>query len=341
MNQDALFAHPRPDPARLRETHELQRIEVSHDRALSFGLLKPRAMAVAMPGTFEPEARGVPEPLAAFGLPPSLTGPRLGVSGHTLEWEVDPLEWLRWLAAKSGWGVALAKTHVCRGGPRYELAALREKDGEVLVRRTLAVRSGPRLIRCDAFAPHRIWSQWHDPLWFALDSFHLGHPSRGPVEELVVRGGPLVGFALPGSWDARGDGSEQAMSWALQPVRDVQRGAAIQLWASALAHAPSAEHRRAAMWRELTDTDATLGAVLSAQRPGFDTLVPGWLGQWQASIRTPSGDGVAVVAQREHESVAIDYRLTAPAAGTDHLDWMRASRALDIVISTSQPRPLQ
>ncbi|MBV1861567.1 MAG: hypothetical protein KUG77_24325 [Nannocystaceae bacterium] len=339
MNQDALFSHPEADRARLRRTHELVRVEVTHEPAMSFGLLKPLAMAAAIPSAFEPVARGVPEPLAAFGLPPSLTGPRLGVSGHTLEWEVDPLQWLRWLAAKSGWRVALAKTHVCRGGPGYELAALRERDGEVVVRRTMAVRSGPRLVRCDACAPHRIWSQWHDPLWFALESFYLGHPRRGPVEELVLRGGPLVGFAMPGSWDARGDGDDAGMSWALQPVRDVQRGAALLLRASPLAAAVSAEQRRRALWRELADTEATLGAVRSAARPGFGELVPGWVGQWQAALQSPGGEGVAVLAQREHEGIALDYVLTAPAAGTDHLDWMRATRALDVVISTSQPRP--
>ena len=338
MSQDALFFHPDPDPGELRRTHELQRIEVVHDPDLSFGLFKPLGMTVATPAAFEATARGAPEPLAAFGLRPNLQGPRLGVSGQILEWEVDPLEWLRWLATKSGWRVALAKTHPGKGGPRYELAALRERDGEVVVRRTMAVRSGPRLVRCDASAPHPLWAQWHDALWFSLRSFYLGRPSRGPVEELVVRGGPLLGFAIPGSWDARGEGGDHGMHWALQPVRDVQRGAALQVHAAPLADVPLPDQRRAAVWQTLAATGATVGSARAVERPDFASLVPGWVGQWQAAVRSPEVSSVVVLVQREDEGVALDYVLSAPAAGTDHIDWMRATRGLDVVLATSQPR---
>lgn len=44
-------------------------------------------------------------PIAAFGYPPRLQGPRLGVSSQTLRWEVDPMEWLRWQAVRQGWRV--------------------------------------------------------------------------------------------------------------------------------------------------------------------------------------------------------------------------------------------
>jgi hypothetical protein len=339
MSHNALFSYPEPNPDELRKTHEEQRIEGSHDASLSFTLRKPLAMSVAMPSAFAPTSRGVPEPLAAFGLKPSLQGPRLGVSCHALEWEVDPLEWLRWLCAKSGWKVALATAHSSPGGPRYEIAALRDMGGKVVVRRTIAVRSGTRLVRCDASATLPLWSVWHDALWFALDSFRLGRPGRGTVEELVVRGGHLLGFAMPGSWDARGDGGANGMLWALQPIRDVQRGAALQIRAFPQDKARPADERRSIMLNDISNAGARLGAALQAERADFASLVPGWVGQWQAAAQTEEGDGVVVLAQRECDGVALDYLLTAPAAGTDHVDWMRATRALDLVIATSQLRP--
>ena len=131
------------------------------------------------------------------------------------------------------------------------------------------------------------------------------------------------------------------MNWALQPIRDVQRGAALQIHAAPLAYVPPAPQRRAAVWQALAATGARVGSVSPASRPDFESLVPGWLGQWQAALRTPEhdSDSVVVLVQREHEGIALDYVLSAPAAGTDHLDWMRATRALDVVLTTSQPRP--
>ena len=343
MSQDALFTHPKPNPKRVAKTHEIRRIEVAHDSGLSFGLPVLQGMATAVPTTHVPHEHGRPEPLALFGFaadPGAPQSPRLLVCAQTLEWEVDPLEWLRWLWIKEGWIVGLAQTHPGPGGPRYELAALKTIDGTVMVRRTIAIRSGPRLVRCDASAPMEVWGQWHDALWWSLDGFHLGRVVPGSIESLVVREGPLLGFAIPGSWDARGHGSdEEGMAWALQPVRDVQRGAAIKVHAQRLDGAPLAELRRASLWREMRDSGAAMGAVLTAKREDFVRFVPGWLGQWQAAVAMSKGDGVVVLVQREDAGVALDYVLTAPAAGTDHVDWMRATRALDVVISTSLPMP--
>ena len=53
-----------------------------------------------------------------------------------------------------------------------------------------------------------VWADWHDALWWALDGFHLGRSAPGTIEEMLVHDGPLLGFAVPGSWDARGRGSE-------------------------------------------------------------------------------------------------------------------------------------
>ena len=338
-DESVLFQHPSVDPEILAQTHELRRIEVTHDPGMSFELATPVAMATAMPKSHVPPGRNRPMPLALFGLRPALEGPRLLVCAQTLTWEVDPLEWLRWLWARAGWRVAVARVHPGPSGPTYELGALRETDGHVEVRRTMAIRSGPRLVRCDASAPLSVWPQWHDALWHALRGFSLGQPAPGPVEALLVHEGPLLGFALPGSWEARSRGSHDTGTvWAAQPVRDAQRGAALTMHARAARQAQSAEVRRASLWRELRESGARLAGVLEAQRAEFAALVQGWGGQWQTAAQTRSGEGVIVLVQREDAGVALDYVLSAPAAGTEHVDWMRATRALDVAIATSLPR---
>ena len=56
------------------------------------------------------------------------------------------------------------------------------------------------------------------------------------------------------------------------------------------------------------------------------------------SAAASSGVVVPERAAAVEKRVAMDYVLVAPAAGTEHLDWMRATRALDVAISTSDPR---
>ncbi|MGH1348446.1 MAG: hypothetical protein ACRBN8_43240 [Nannocystales bacterium] len=339
MNDDVLFRHPEPSPDALALSHELQCIEIDFDPGASFAVPVPRSMATARPTRHIPERGGRPMPIAVFGEPPSLEGPRLLVSSQTLPWEVDPLEWLRWMWMNEGWRIAWTKRHPGPNGPRYEVGALREKEGRVAVRRTMAVRSGARLMRCDASAPLPLWPGHHDALWHAINGFQLGQQTRGTIESLVVREGPLLGFAVPGSWDARGEGDETRMEWAVFLDSDAQRGAALKMHAQPLDRAPDAGLRRASLWRELKAGGVPLGAVLTAERAEFAKAVPGWIGQWQAAIGGEGRDGVVVLVQREDEGIALDVLLVAPAAGTEHVDWMRATRALDVVISTTQLRP--
>ncbi len=338
---DALFRHPDLDPEHLLRTHELRRVEVFQDRAMSFGLPVPAAMAMAYPQVQQPRKRGQPEVLAVAGLPPYLDSPRLLVSGQTLVYEVDPLEWLRWLFTKAGWTIALARTHPGPAGPRYELGAMREEDGTVLLRRTMAVRSGPKLVRCDAEARMADWMAWHDALWASLRGFDLGAPQRGSIEALVAWDGPLLSFALPGSWDCQGvRGDDGGVAWAATPARDVQRGASLAIQVQAAASGSVQRRQRVfeALRRETAAAGGSLSAFLEAPRPELQAHVPGWVGQWQAHGQGPDGDVVVVLVQREDQGVAVDFVLTAPAAGTEHVDWMRATRALDVAIATSQLR---
>ena len=331
-----MFRYPQALPRELRETHEAQRIEVTHDAAVSFGFLRPRALKVSSTLTPEFLVRFGPQPLAVFSTP-GRSFPRLGFSTHRLLWEVDPLEWLRWSAAREGWLLAYSRTHTSRGGPRYELATVREGQGGVVVRRTVALRSGSVLVRCDASAWREEWQGWHDPLWHALESFYLGYPSHDPIEAPVVHGGPLLGFTLPQSWEAVGEGDALSMVWSLRPRFQGAGAVALQVRATASGQAESAKKRRSMLWGDLAARSCALSRRIRFDRPRFAANVDGWVGQWQGRARTEDGDGAVVLVQREIAGAWVDYLLTAPLPGTDDLGWMRATRALDIAVATSQP----
>lgn len=337
-NEQAMFRHPEPNLEALGQSHEVRCIEMNFDASASFAVPVPRTMVTARPSRHIPEAPGRPMPLAVFGEPPNLDGPQLRVSSQTLRWEVDPMEWLRWQGVHQGWRVALVKRHPGPQGPRYELGALREKDGRVEVRRTMATRSGARLMRCDAVAPLEDWSAHHDALWHSIDGFRLGRCERASIESLAGHEGPLLGFAVPGSWDARGVGDVRRMVWSAQLAEHAQRGAALKLQVQMLEGAPDAQARRESLWRELRRDGVKLGTVLTAERPEFVKSVPGWIGQWQAAVGADGREGVVVLVQREDDALAVDYLMVAPAAGTEHVDWMRASRALDVAIATTDLR---
>ena len=338
-NEQTTFRHPEAEPGALTRTHEVRCVELNFDPGASFAIPVPRTMATARPSQHIPEAPGRPMALAVFGEPPRLQGPQLRVSSETLRWEVDPLEWLRWQAAQHGWRVALAQRHPSPKGPRYELAALRERDARAEVRRTMAIRSGARLMRCDAVATLEDWPRHHDALWHALDGFRLGRCERASVESMVGHEGPLLGFAVPQSWDARGEGDARRMAWRAQLADSPQRGAVLSVHVQALDDAPGTRARRDALWREFKrDAGTKVGAVLVAERAEFAEAVPGWVGQWQAALGADGRDGVVVLAQREDDGLAVDYLMVAPTAGTEHVDWMRASRAFDVVIATTDLR---
>jgi len=317
-NEQAMFRHPEPNLEALGQSHEVRCIEMNFDASASFAVPVPRTMVTARPSRHIPEAPGRPMPLAVFGEPPNLDGPQLRVSSQTLRWEVDPMEWLRWQGVHQGWRVALVKRHPGPQGPRYELGALREKDGRVEVRRTMATRSGARLMRCDAVAPLEDWSAHHDALWHSIDGFRLGRCERASIESLAGHEGPLLGFAVPGSWDARGVGDVRRMVWSAQLAEHAQRGAALKLQVQMLEGAPDAQARRESLWRELRRDGVKLG--------------------WQAAVGADGREGVVVLVQREDDALAVDYLMVAPAAGTEHVDWMRASRALDVAIATTDLR---
>lgn len=337
MTEDELFQAP-PSPAH-GWPHEFRAVEVAHAPELSYVVPVEPEWVCAMPTADAATDPHGPVAMGAFSEDASLRGARLVVTTQMLAWEVDPLEWLRYLWALSGWRIVVARTHPSLGGPRYELGGLRVRDGGHEVRRTIALRVGARLVRLDACVSLDRWPRLHDSLWHSLEGFRLGQPpARKSIEALTPCSGPLLRFAVPQSWAARGMGSaEDGVRWGASPIRDTQRGARIQVFAGHTDHSASPEARRADYRRRAREHHA-VGALTPLERPLFAEHVRGWGGQWQAGVQTSRGDGVLVIVQRQHDGVSVDYVMQAPAAGTEHLDWMRATRALDVAITTTETR---
>ncbi|MEM6992193.1 MAG: hypothetical protein AAF721_16905 [Myxococcota bacterium] len=336
-----LFTTPEPDAMCPDETHEVRCVEVSHDRALSYSLPVPRGMFSATSMRTPPLALHQSAPLGVFGLDRALAGPRLVVGVQTLRWDVDPLEWLRYGWITSGWRVVVSRVLPGPGGPRYEIGAIRNASGRHEVRRTLASRSGASLVRVDAVAPVEQWPLWHDRLWVSLDGFALGRSRRGTVEPLVTRDGPLLRFATPASWDARGSRTTHGgVQWVSQPSAGVQRGALLRVHAQPSAAADTTAARRTQVCRDVCSMGIELVRRLHAvPRPEFEALLPGFAGQWHVDGLIGGRSVELRIAQREQDGVAVDTVVLAPAPGTEHVDWMRATRAFDIAQSTTLVRP--
>jgi len=333
-DETRLFTTPKTEVA---GTHVMRVVEVPREPGLGYALPVPRRMwsatsirSPAPASVMQPEAIGI------FGLDRMLEGPRLIVCAQTLPWEVDPLEWLKYAWISSGWRVVVARTLPGDGGPRYELGALQREAGRHEVRRCVATRSGARLVRIDAACPLDQWSQWHDPLWASLDRFTLAQRRKASIESVVARSGPLVRFATPGSWDATASGTRTRVTWLAQPTESVQRGAQLRVDAVPTETTEPAAQRRDAFAERVRACGITIATPLRpVDRPLFEALLPGWQGQWQGAAELDGQAYELRVAHREQDGVTADYAALAPRPGTAHVDWMRASRAFDMAITTS------
>ena len=188
-------------------------------------------------------------------------------------------------------------------------------------------------MRC---VPSNQWSRWHDPLWASADRFTLTQQRKATIESLVARTGPLVRFATPGSWDATASGSRTQVTWLAQPTESVQRGAQLRVDAVPSDAAEPAKERREAFVERVRACGIRMTTPLHPiERPLFEELLPGWQGQWQAAAELDGEAYELRLAHREQDGVTADYATLAPRPGTAHVDWMRASRAFDMAITTS------
>ena len=325
-----------PEERDIAKTHGMRVVEVERDPTLSYAIPIPRGMwsatSIRSPA---PASVMQPQAIGLFGLDRTLQGPRLVVCSQTLPWEVDPLEWLKYGWISSGWRVVVARTLPGDGGPRFELGALKRDGTGHEVRRCIATRSAARLVRVDAVCPLDRWSRWHDPLWVSANGLALTQPRCGPIETLVARSGPLVQFATPASWDANADGTAQRVTWMAQPTETVQHGARLRVDAQPSEAAPDGPSRRATLLERLRTSGITTTSLRSVERPIFEELLPGWQGQWQAAAEIDGRRFELRIAHREQDGVTADYAALTPRPGTAHVDWMRATRAFDMALTTS------
>ena len=328
---EALFRYPTTDPGD-GPAFEHRRVDVQHDPGLGFALRKPLEVELALSSVFI-QGKGSfagADPFKAFGLR-SRAHPWLGVSALQLDGEVDLQAWLRWHTEHTGWSSVLERLHTGAQGTRYEVGALQtDRQGQGFVRRTIAMRSGARMVRCDAVAPLEMWPKWHDALWRALDSFTPVNPSQSTLFR-----GPMVMFSLPSSWVAQGRGAADGMLWTAEP-RGGAAGCDLKVFVLQRTSKKVARRRRADRWREMAAV-GVLGPVEAVSREELSAQVPGWLGQWKASATCDHGESVLMLAQLECGELSVDVSLVAPARGRDPLAWMSATRAFDVVVATSCP----
>lgn len=339
-DETTLFQSPEVPPEATASTHERRCIEVSDDPGLSYALPVPRPMYSSTAIQSRPTSIMQPTLIGVFGLDRALKGPRLIASAQTLPWEVDPLEWLRYAWIHSGWRVVVARRVINDLGMRYELGAIKTTAGQTTVRRTLATRSGARLVRLDAAAPVAQWGAWHDRFWVALDGFSPVAANNGGIEALACKSGPLLRFAVPASWAARGRGDIAAgVHWRAVPTRGVGKPSLLRVQAHCGGAPTDPAERRARLVAQLHDEGfALLHPLRRVEREDFRELLPGWQGQWTTELQHERGAVQLVLAQRDEAGVVVDYALLTPPPGAEHVDWMRATRALDIAQSTTTVR---
>lgn len=331
--------------ATLPQTHAVYRLRPPHDPSLTYRIPVPAAWGRCrtLPA-IDPEL-GRPELLGLFASPDDPQRERLTVSVTRLPYEVDPLAWVTARAAVGGWRIATARRLDDRG--RFEVGALREDQGRVLVRRTVGVLDEARLLRVDATAGSGAWPKVADELWPCGMLFDLEAPTRrAQIEARRTFGGPLVKFSLPGSWDAKPTAPAErgGVTWLAWTEQDVQLAAVVRVDAARVGEAGvetiGDRQRRVVHGLKRRGVHLVREPVRVADDGDRGAGLDGWLGQWVAPGRAGSDALEIRFAHRDAGGISVDYLMVAPAPGTRHLDWMRCVRAFEIAISTTETEPL-
>jgi hypothetical protein len=330
-----MFNEARHVLPKLRETHDAIKMRPAHDTKLRYSIPIPkgwgRATAV---GTPDP---GVPEPLGVFSPSPDLAGPRVIVSVKRLQWEVDPLEWVRYGWIRNGWKVAVARRLEAPWTGRFEIGGFKETDGIVQVRRATGFLDNGRLLRADVAAPQPLWPRVHDMLWPCGVLLDLREPTgRAQVEAQPRRKGPGISFKLPKSWRAGSGVTDGSLRWIAALEGDAQQCAALRIDVTSRRRAQPLDHRQRAIAADLRAGGLLLDARIEAVDPDCGAELPGWRGHHRIMAKGRDGDRFEVrLAHRETDTCTIDYAMLAPEPGRCHLDWMRATRALDVAIAST------
>lgn len=328
---------------RLHETHRRHQIVPTSDPSLAYSLPIPKGWGhVTALGACATAGR--PEILGIFAPDPDLEGPRIIVSAMRLQWDVDPAEWVRYGWELAGWGIAMARPLDARWYPRFEVGGLRHFDGRTEVRRATGFVDNGRLLRVDVAGPASIWEKLHDVLWPCGVLMSLVKPVyRREVEPIVHHGGPHMTFALPESWRALPQPPPWAGTsrWLATPMEGAQGSVVLRVEATRWRydHPEPITARQHRLHLELGRSGITLNRRPRRVSPGSAAGAPGLAGVYVADAHDRSEPFELRFAHRDVDGWSLDY--TAVIASPKHcpLDRMRAIRALEIAVATTQTRP--
>jgi len=339
----APFRHPTHVLDALGETHRHVGIVPGGDDSLRYTLPIPRNWG-RVSGLAANPAPGQPQLLGVFSPQPDLNGPRIMISVTRLRWDVNPLRWVRHGLQSAGWSVAVARPLDVPWNPRFEMGVLRAIDGQVEVRRCTGFIDNGRLLRVDVAAPSSAWPQLHDLLWPCGVCMSLSQPTdRLQVEATQRYGGPLVAFELPQSWHANlaEPPRSGATRWVAAPGEEVGRSAALRVditpWPCG--DAEPIEARQARVRRELWDRGITMSRRIKWLPPGAAAETKGLAGVFCAEGRDREENFEIRFAHCDIDGLSLDYTMIVGSPEDFPIDRMRAARALEIALTTTQTRP--
>ena len=323
-------------------THRRQAIVPSSDPTLAYSLPIPKGWG-RVQGLGVHATAGRPEILGIFAPDPDIEGPRIIVSATRLRWDVDPAEWVRHGWELAGWSIAMARPLEARWHPRFEVGGLRTIDRRVEVRRATGFVDNGRLLRVDVAGPASTWERMHDVLWPCGVLMALDRPTyRREVEPQVHRGGPHMAFCLPESWSARPQPPPWlgTTRWVAEPA-DTQGSVGLRIEATRWQYdrAEPIETRQHRLHHELWTRGISLARQPKRIAPGSAMGTPGLVGTYVATARDREQTFELRFAHRDVDGWSFDYTAVIASPERCPLDRMRAIRALEIAIATTQIRP--
>lgn len=324
----------------VRRTHRRVGIIPSSDASLRYTLPIPHDWGRVCGLATGPTA-GRPEIIGLFAPDPDLKGPRLVVSVTRLRWDVDPVRWVRQAWEAAGWEIAVAGPLEPRWHPRFEVGALRRVGGEVEVRRTVGFLDNGRLLRVDAAAPSPAWKLYHDRLWPCGVLMSLASPTyRREVEGTRRYEGPELAFSLPASWGARPAPPPWAgaLRWVAFADEGAEGSAVLRVeavpWRGGRPEPVEARQER--VRRELWRQQIAAARRIERLPAGSAAGTPGLCGFFRTVARDDEDEFELRFAHRDTEGWSIDYTAIAASPGRCQLDCMRAIRAMEIAVATTE-----
>ena len=327
----------------LARSHRRVGIVPSSDPSLRYLMPIPRGWGRVCGLSAEPSP-GRAELLGVFSPEPDLDGPRIIVSVTRLRWDVDPLLWVRHHWERAGWSIAVARPLGARWHPRFEVGGLRQVAGTVEVRRCVGFIDNGRLLRVDAAVPSSTWSELHDVLWPCGVLFSLAKPTYRREVEAQGRIGnsSLVAFGLPASWQARVARAPWAgmQRWVASPMDEIGRSAALRVDASEWSGdgLEPIETRQLRVRHDLRAHGIRLERRIERIPAGLATGVTGLIGFYRAVGQDNEERFEVRLAHRFVDGVSVDYTMVVASPQEHPLDFMRASRALEIAVATTEVR---